>query len=1060
MKKNEGRPSTSADLRRRAEEILKKDPAAIKRMRPGDVQELIHELQVQQIELELQNEELCRVQAELEESRNKYLGLYDFSPVGHLTLDEQGLICEANLTAADLLGAEKPGLIEKEFSRFLFPPDRDRFYTHRKKAISSGKIQTCELKVKKGEGEFFDVALRSIAVMDADGKFGRFCTTITDISEHKRVEEEQGRLVAAFESVGEAILITDSDGTIRHVNPAFERITGYTVAEIIGTDGRRLHNGELGDVLSREILEALDTGEIWRRQVSMKRKGGSVYDAEVTLAPVGDPSVKSMDCVAVIRDVTKRKRAEEALRESEQKYRVLFHGSPEGILVADIETGRFKYANPAISRMLGYTPEELIQMGVGDIHPEEALEHVYSEFQAQARGEKTLAPNIPCLRKDGTTVYADINTTKISIDGRDCNVGFFTDITERKRGEEKLKAERDKFQMLINGLTLTQIGIGIVGLDYKVRVQNQVLVDRFGDITGELCYEKYMGLKEPCDFCPMTKAIKNKRTESVELTAKDGRDYELVSAPLANPDGTIDKAIEVVRDITVRRRAEKALRKSEKKHRMLFEAMSQGVVYQNRQGKIVSANPAATEMLGLSLDDMLGRTSADPRWKAIHEDGSGFPGDTHPSMIALKTGKAVKDVRMGIFNPKANEYRWVNINAIPEFKPGEDKPGHVFMTIHDVTELKQAGDALRQSEERFRELFNNMSSGVAIYKARDKGSDFVFMGFNRAGERIDGVREADVIGKSVQEVFPGVKEFGFFEILQRVWNTGKPEHYPVTQYQDQRIAGWRENYVYKLPSGEVVAIYDDVTDRKQAEEKILTYQQQLQRLVAELSLAEERERRELAQRLHDSIGQLLAFSRMKLVSLQQQPGSPAETANVLDKVKKQIEKAVQHTRSLTFELSPPVLYELGFGDALEWLAEETEAQHDIRISYDGVEQSIPLTEDLRVILFQATRELLTNVIKHAQATQAKVILRRKGDQVQVEVADNGIGFDQEAIATRGEGGGFGLFNIRERINLCGGSLRIDSEPGGESRVTLTAPVQYEKRQTQETDDENQNPLGG
>ena len=141
-----------------------------------------------------------------------------------------------------------------------------------------------------------------------------------------------------------------------------------------------------------------------------------------------------------------RGRAEEMLRESEERYRMLFEGSAEGILVADLETKEFTYVNPAICRMLGYTEEELKRMSVVDIHPKEALQHVISEFEAQARGEKKLAPAIPCLRKDGMTIYADVSTTKVLIDGREYNVGFFTDITERKQAEEKSIKKQEELE--------------------------------------------------------------------------------------------------------------------------------------------------------------------------------------------------------------------------------------------------------------------------------------------------------------------------------------------------------------------------------------------------------------------------------------------------------------------------------------------------------------------------------------------------------------------------------------------------------------------------------------
>jgi PAS domain S-box-containing protein len=124
---------------------------------------------------------------------------------------------------------------------------------------------------------------------------------------------------------------------------------------------------------------------------------------------------------------------------------------------------------------------------------------------------------------------------------------------------------------------------------------------------------------------------------------------------------------------------------------------------------------------------------------------------------------------------------------------------------------------LKEFQAKFRVLFDNVSSGVAIYEARNDGEDFVFVGFNPAAEEIENIQKDKVLGKSVLEIFPGVKKFGLYEVFQRVYKTGIPEHHPVSVYKDERIAGWRENYVYRLPSGQIVAVYDDVSARKRSE---------------------------------------------------------------------------------------------------------------------------------------------------------------------------------------------------------------------------------------------------
>jgi PAS domain S-box-containing protein len=126
-------------------------------------------------------------------------------------------------------------------------------------------------------------------------------------------------------------------------------------------------------------------------------------------------------------------------------------------------------------------------------------------------------------------------------------------------------------------------------------------------------------------------------------------------------------------------------------------------------------------------------------------------------------------------------------------------------------------EQIKEYQAKFKVLFENVCSGVAIYEARNDGEDFVFVDFNPAAEKIDHIKKEELVGKSVTEVFPGVRQFGLFDVFRRVYKTGTPEHLPVSVYKDERVAGWRENYVYRLPSGQIVAVYDDVSTRKRTE---------------------------------------------------------------------------------------------------------------------------------------------------------------------------------------------------------------------------------------------------
>lgn len=171
------------------------------------------------------------------------------------------------------------------------------------------------------------------------------------------------------------------------------------------------------------------------------------------------------------------------------------------------------------------------------------------------------------------------------------------------------------------------------------------------------------------------------------------------------------KMMQLEREAEARRKAEIALRESEEKYRHLFETMPQGVVYQDTEGKIIYANPAAEEILGLTLDQMHERTSHDSKWRAIHEDGSNFPGEDHPSMMALRSGQPVQDIVMGVYNPCRDQRRWIKIAAIPLFRPGDLNPHQVYAIFDDITNYKQLQEQFLQSQKM--EAVGALAGGVA-----------------------------------------------------------------------------------------------------------------------------------------------------------------------------------------------------------------------------------------------------------------------------------------------------------------------------------------------------------
>jgi PAS domain S-box-containing protein len=261
----------------------------------------------------------------------------------------------------------------------------------------------------------------------------------------------------------------------------------------------------------------------------------------------------------------------------------------------------------------------------------------------------------------------------------------------------------------------------------------------------------------------------------------------LEKTKVTEPYGYITKPFEdkdlrpVIEMALQRHKLEKALRERESKYRSIFDSATDSFLIFDTDGNIVEANIQACKMYGYPYEKLIKRSGKD----IVHRDYCHLfeqfkrdvqrTGEFHAESVAVPKDGTTFDieVRGTIFNYK--------------YKPD------LLAVIRDITGRKKAEARLGESETRFRELFDNMSSGVAVYEAKEGGKDFVFTDFNTVAETIDGIKKNDLLGKSVLEVFPGVMDFGLVDVFQRVGNTGKPEYLPISFYKDERVVGWREN---------------------------------------------------------------------------------------------------------------------------------------------------------------------------------------------------------------------------------------------------------------------------
>jgi len=299
---------------------------------PHETRQLLHELQVHQIELEMQNEELRRAQLALDTERERYFDFYDLAPVGYCTLNAQGLITQGNLTMAYLLGVARDALVAHPIGQFIVAEDQDAFYLFRKNLLESGQTLSCELRMRPKGGTLFWVSLVALTTPADDGSTA-LRLVVSDITKRKQEEEKLQLAASVFSQADEGIIVTDLQGNIVEVNDAFSRITGYTRAEVLGRNPRLLKSDRQGLAVYMALWSELTKTGHWYGELWNRRKNGEVYAELMSISAVCDRQGVVQRYVALFSDISERK-SYQARLEYMAYYDVLT-GLPNRVLKAD-----------------------------------------------------------------------------------------------------------------------------------------------------------------------------------------------------------------------------------------------------------------------------------------------------------------------------------------------------------------------------------------------------------------------------------------------------------------------------------------------------------------------------------------------------------------------------------------------------------------------------------------------------------------------------------------------------------------------------------------------------
>ena len=1095
---------TNQIMREQAEKQLsKKAPLIWQDMTPEKMQSTIHELEVHQLELEMQNEEMRLANNEIENMRIRYFDLYDLAPVGYCTITKTGLILEANLTAATMLDLERRALLKQAFSHFILAEDQDVYYGYFKQLFKTGEPQSCELRLCKKDGTIFWVQLMSTVNQNKED-VNECRLTMSDINERKLAEykqrESEDKFRKAFHTSPDLIKISRlNDGYIIEVNQGFLEVTEYTAEEVIGKSSIEIDMWV--NAQDRELLlnGLRNHGRVSNLEAPFRIKNGQI---KVGLTSANIIVVDGEEYIlSITRDITAFKQAQDAIHESNERFRASFMEAKAVKLIIEPNTANIIDANLAASQFYGYPLEQLRSMNISQINmgTQEEIAEKIKQAELNHKNYFNFKHQLASTEIRDVEVYS----SPVMVNGRLLLHSIVHDISERKLVEDALRESEKRFRSLFE-----QAAVGVALVETKsgryVDI-NQKNCDILGYTKEEMLNKSFKeityadDIQENIDYnVLLMDGIINEYSLDKRYVLKDGSivwgTLNVTPLWLQGEEPAEYFHIAVVQDITERKRAEEVLREN------VANKREQEVQVREANERRILLDKIQTQVWYLSDDHTYGMVNAaHAAFIGLHPKNLAFTSffDIYPKDEAEMYQQSNREVFASGKTHISEEWqphhrsgrqRLLSLRRDPVLRD-DGSVQYVVCTADDISARYEAQHALKESELKYKQLFEYAGDSIFIHDDKAR-----ILAVNHVACIRLGYTHKELISLTISQVDSNDEASHTMERITHLFEHGNISFETVHKCKDGSLIPTDVSAQRIDWEGQpaMMSICRDITERKNDEVKLIKINQQLEATVAianemafQAQVATNAKSRFLANMSHEirtPLNVILGFSQLMQNDLSISPKQKLqlETINhsgehllallndILELSK--IEAGGQSLNQSTFDL------QVLFGDLVLVYRQKAENKK-LTLDTDGF-KNVPQyiigdEQKLRQVLIN----LLSNAVKFTDTggVQLRAWVEAKGAkeiQLVVLVEDSGLGIQKEDMERlfesfeqtksgifSGEGTGLGLAISRQFARLMGGDVSVTSEVGKGSIFRLEILVKIGSETMLETKLDRRQVLG-